>query len=174
MTVSIDRQALYFISSGVYIVSTGYQGKFNGQVINTAMQVSGDPDISIAIALHKDNYTTELLEKSRTFSISILEESVPLPFIGTFGFRCGRDVDKFAKCEFKVHGGCLPIVTQHTLSVVCAEVFSMIPAYTHRIFIGRVINAEKLKDGVPLTYKTYHELKKGKSPMNAPTSIFND
>lgn len=174
MTVSIDNKALYLISSGVYIVSTGYEGIFNGQVINTAMQVSGSPDISIAIALHKDNYTTELLAKSMIFSVSILEESVPLPFIGTFGFHCGREIDKFKKCEFTVHGGCLPIVTQHTLSVICAEVFSVVPAYTHRIFIGRVTNAEKLKDGIPLTYRVYHELKKGRSPANAPTNIFNE
>jgi flavin reductase (DIM6/NTAB) family NADH-FMN oxidoreductase RutF len=174
MVSSIDNKALYFLSSGVYIVSTGHEGIFNGQIINTAMQVSGSPDICIAISLHNDNYTTELLEKSRRFSISILEESVPMTFIGTFGFRCGRETDKFSKCEFKIHGGCLPIVTQHTLSVICAEVVNVIPVHTHRIYVGRVTNAEKLKDGVPLTYRAYHEIKKGKSPANAPTNIFND
>jgi len=174
MAALIDEKALYFLSSGVYIVSTGYEGIFNGQVINTATQVSGLPDICIAISLHKDNYTTELLEKSRRFSISVLEEDVPLTFIGIFGFRCGRDIDKFSKCEFRVQGGCLPIVTQHSLSAISADVEKIIPVHTHKIFIGRVTSAEKIKDGLPLTYKAYHELKKGKSPKNAPTSIFND
>lgn len=174
MTSLIDEKALYFLSSGVYVVSTGYEGVFNGQIINTATQVSGLPDICIAISLHKDNYTTELLEKSGHFSISVLEEGVPMTFIGTFGFRCGRDIDKFKKCEFKVHGGCLPVVTQYSLSAVCADVEDVLSVYSHKVFIGRVTSAEKIKDGVPLTYKAYHELKRGKSPKNAPTSIFND
>jgi len=72
---SIDTKALYMISSGVYLVSTGYEGILNGQIVNTAMQVSGKPEICIATALHKENYTTELLKRSGKFSISILDEN---------------------------------------------------------------------------------------------------
>src|SRR6056297_34586 len=171
---SIDTRALYMISSGVYLVSTGYEGILNGQIVNTAMQVSGKPEICIATALHKENYTTELLKKSRRFSISILDENVPMTFIGTFGFRCGRDHDKFEKCNFKVHDNCLPVVTDYTLASLCADVVAVQEVKTHFLFIGRVHYAEVLKEGVPLTYKAYHEIKKGKSPKHAPSHLFND
>lgn len=170
----IDKKALYMISSGVYIVSTGYGGCINGQIVNTAMQVSGKPDICIATALHKDNYTTELVQKSRAFSLAILEEDVPLPFIGNFGFRCGREHDKFSKCKFELYERTLPLVKDHTLAAICADVIAVQEVKTHFLFIGQVKYAEVFKAGTPLTYKVYHELKKGKSPKNAPTHVFND
>jgi hypothetical protein len=42
------------------------------------------------------------------------------------------------------------------------------------MFFGKVVSSEVLKDGVPLTYAHYHEIKKGKSPKNAPTSTLNE
>ena len=175
MTVKdIQPEALYMISSGVYIVSTGYEGTFNGQIANTAMQLTGPPEICLATALHKDNYTTELLRKSGQFSLSVLDETVPMTFIGNFGFKCGRDVDKFAKCEFQLHGQCLPIVTQHTLATLCAKVIHEYELHTHILFVGEVIRADLIASGTPLTYKMYHEIKKGKSPKHAPTFILNE
>ena len=42
---------------------------------------------------------------------------------------------------------------------------------------GRILktgsSAELLAEGNPLTYADYHKLKKGKSPANAPSAIFN-
>lgn len=63
---SIDPRALFSLSYGVYILSTEFEGKKNGQIINALIQVTSDP-ICIAACLHKDNYTTELVEKSRRF-----------------------------------------------------------------------------------------------------------
>ena len=171
---NIQPEALYMISSGVYIISTGHEGKFNGQIANTLMQLTGTPKICIATALHKENYTTELLRASGQFSVSVLDETVPMTFIGNFGFKCGREVDKFARCEFEVHDSCIPIVTQYTLATLCARVVQVYPVHTHILFIGEVIRAQLLKQGVPLTYKMHHEIKKGKSPKHAPTFILNE
>ena len=170
----IDKHAFYLISSGVYIVSTSCEGYLNGQVVNTVMQVSGDPEICVVTALHKDNYTTELVMKSRMFSVGVLEEEVPMPFIGNFGFRCGREHDKFSNCNYEMYDGSLPIIKDHTLAAFCADVIAVQEVKTHYLFTGHIKHAEVLKQGNPLTYKAYHELKKGKSPRNAPSSVFND
>jgi hypothetical protein len=45
--------------------------------------------------------------------------------------------------------------------------------FTHKLFVGRVEKAVLLKEGYPLTYANYHRVKKGKSPANAPSAIFN-
>mgnify|MGYP000851678257 FL=1 len=169
---SIDPRALFSLSYGVYILSTEFEGKKNGQIINALIQVTSDP-ICIAACLHKDNYTTELVEKSRRFSVSVLEESVPLKFIGIFGFHCGRDFDKFNACSYITGSTGLPVVTDFTLASVEAKVLSVIDVYTHKLFIAQVEAAKALKEGKPLLYADYHSIKKGKSPEKAPSSIFN-
>ena len=171
MNSSIDPRALFTLSYGVYILSTGYENTYNGQIINALMQLTSDP-ICLAACLHKENYTTELVEKSGRFSISVLEEAVPLKFIGLFGFHCGRDFDKFGKCTYEVDEG-LPVVTDYSLAAIELRVISVQEVFTHKLFVGEVDESRLLKEGTPLTYAHYHQVKKGKSPENAPSSIFN-
>ncbi|MDI9369611.1 MAG: flavin reductase [Synergistaceae bacterium] len=173
MSDAIDPRALFTLSYGVYILSTAHEGRFNGQIINALMQLTGKP-ITMAACLHKDNYTTELVEKSGRFAVSILEESVPLKFIGIFGFRCGRDFNKFGECNYELGEEGLPLVTDYSLANIELEVMSSRDVFTHRLFVGSVKSARLLKEGVPLTYANYHRVKKGKSPANAPSAIFNE
>ena len=169
----IDPKALFSLSYGLYIVSTQYEGMMNGQILNAMMQLTAEP-ICIAICLHKDNYTTELINKSGLFSASVLESEVTMPFIGSFGFRTGRNFDKFANCkEWVIGENGVPKVTGSCIAVVEAKVVSVTNVFTHKIFIGEVTSAEQISEGKPLTYADYHIIKKGKSPANAPSSVFN-
>ena len=168
MSPAIDRRAFRDLSYGLYIVTSRDQEKINGQIVNTAIQVTSDPP-RLAVIINKKNLTHALIAKSRIFAVSVLEESTPLTFIGPFGFRSGRDIDKFAKVLFKEGVTGCPLVTDHALSVVEAKVFDQIDLGTHTIFVGDVVNSEVIKDGRPLTYQYYHENLKGKSPPNAPT-----
>ena len=168
MSPEIDRRAFRDLSYGLYIVTSRDQEKLNGQIINTAIQVTSDPP-RLAVIINKKNLTHEFITKSRIFAVSVLEEATPLTFIGPFGFRSGRDIDKFAQVGFKEGVTGCPLVTDHALSVVEAKVFDQIDLGTHTIFVGDVVNSEVIKDGRPLTYQYYHENLKGKSPPNAPT-----
>ena len=170
---TVDPKALFTFSYGLYVVSTSWDGKLNGQVADAVMQLSAEP-ICIAVCLNKNNYTTELLAKSKKFSVSVFAEEVPLPFIGIFGFRSGREQDKFSKCSYKMTELGLPIVTEHTLAAAEAVVTEVVDVHTHRLFIGEVKSAVVLAEGNPLTYADYHKLKKGKSHANAPSAIFNN
>ena len=168
MSPAIDRRAFRDMSYGLYIVTSRDQEKMNGQVINTAIQVTSDPP-RLAVIINKKNLTHEFITKSRIFAVSVLEEATPLTFIGPFGFRSGRDIDKFTKVGFKKGVTGCPLVTDHVLSVVEVKVIDQIDLGTHTIFVGDVVNSEVIKDGRPLTYQYYHENLKGKSPPNAPT-----
>ena len=168
MSPAIDRRAFRDISYGLYIVTSRDQEKMNGQIINTAIQVTSDPP-RLAVIINKKNLTHEFITKSRIFAVSVLEEATPLTFIGPFGFRSGRDIDKFTKVGFKKGVTGCPLVTDHVLSVVEVKVIDQIDLGTHTIFVGDVVNSEVIKDGRPLTYQYYHENLKGKSPPNAPT-----
>jgi len=168
----VDLQALFTLSYGLYIVTGASEGRLNGQIANALMQVTADP-ICVVVALHKDNLTTELVEKGKAFGVSVLEEDTPMPFIGTFGFKCGRDINKMTQCQYKIGDTGVPLVLDHALAVIEAKVIDIIPVYTHKLFVAEVVSAETIKSGTPLTYANYRLIKGGKSPKNAPTFVFN-
>jgi len=165
-----DRKALTKLSYGVYIVSAEKDGRPNGQIANTVFQVTSEP-VMVAVCINEQNLTHEFIEASGRFSISILSLETPIPFIGRFGFRSGRDIDKFDGVEYKKGETGIPIVLEHSLGYLEAEVVSRIDAVTHTIFIGKVSAGEVIREGEPLTYAAYHEIKKGKTPKAAPTYI---
>jgi ferric-chelate reductase [NAD(P)H] len=168
MDATIDLVALRDLSYGVYIVSSFLDGKLNGQIANTVFQVSAEPS-TIAISINKLNLTHEYIEKSGYFSVAVVEEEATLKYIGIFGFRSGRDIDKFTQVEHKIGSTGCPIPLEYVLSSFEARVVGKIDASTHTVFIGEIVSAEVIKHGTPLTYLNYHELKKGKSPKTAPT-----
>ena len=168
MVTKIDRSVFRDLSYGLYLITSKDEGKMNGQIVNTVIQVTSEPP-RIAVIINKKNYTHELILKSKVFSASVLEESTPMLFLGPFGFRSGRDIDKLSKVSFREGITGCPLITDHTLSVLEAETIDQVDLGTHTVFIGSVVSSEVLKEGIPLTYQYYHKVLKGKSPPNAPT-----
>ncbi len=168
MDVSIDSKALWDISYGLYIVTSVSDGRFNGQIVNTVFQVSSEPP-RVAVSLNKLNLTHAYVQESGVLAISILEEQASMSLIGLFGFKSGRDVDKFAQTPHTLTANGCPLVTESALSVLEGRVVASADGGTHTIFIVELTRAEVLKRGTPLTYATYQTVKKGHSPKNAPT-----
>ena len=168
MSPEFDRKAFRDLSYGLYIVTSLDGDRLNGQIVNTVIQVTSDP-ARVAVIVNKQNLTHEFISKSGLFGVSVLDESAPMTFLGTFGFRSGRDVDKLSQVQFKIGGTGCPLVLEHALSVLEAKVIDQIDLGSHTIFIGDTVNAEVLKEGRPLTYRYYQEFLKGKAPAAAPT-----
>jgi flavin reductase (DIM6/NTAB) family NADH-FMN oxidoreductase RutF len=168
MSPEFDRKAFRDLSYGLYIITSLDGDRLNGQIVNTVIQVTSDP-ARVAVIVNKQNLTHEFISKSRLFGVSVLDESAPMTFLGPFGFRSGRDVDKLSQVQFKIGVTGCPLVLEHALSVLEAKVIDQIDLGTHTIFIGDTVNAEVLKEGRPLTYRYYQESLKGKAPATAPT-----
>jgi ferric-chelate reductase [NAD(P)H] len=164
----IERKVFRDLSYGLYIVTSRNDDKINGQVVNTVIQVTSDPP-RVAVIINKKNMTHELIMNSKVFAAMILDENVPMVFLGPFGFRSGREINKFEKVTYTIGNTGCPILTENTLSMIEAEVVHDIDLGTHTIFIGDVVNSEVMNEGNPLTYKYYHEHLKGKTPPNAPS-----
>jgi len=107
--------------------------------------------------------------KSRAFGVSILDEETPMQFIGRFGFKSGRDSEKLEGINYKFGQTRSPIVLDHATSYMDCELVTSMDAGTHTIFLGRVVDADVVSDGRPMTYEHYHRVKGGKSPKTAPT-----
>ena len=77
----MNPKAMYALSYGLFVVSTQADGKDNGCITNTAIQVTAEPN-RIALAVNCANYTNELMKKAGMFNVSVLSEetvSVVLP-----------------------------------------------------------------------------------------------
>jgi len=166
----MNKKALHKISYGLYIVCSKKANKYNGQIANSVFQVTSEPP-TIAVSINKKNLTHEYIENSKVFTMSILQEKAPMRFIGTFGYKSGRDIDKFLDIKYKIGKTGVPIVLDNSIAFIEAELINQISIGTHTVFIGKIIDADVLNDDKCMTYEYYHVIKGGKSPKNAPTYI---
>ena len=166
----MDLKVLSIISYGLYVVSSKMGEKFNGQIANTVFQITSEPP-SIAVSINKQNLTHEFIQESKVFTVSILPENTPMKFIGHFGFKSGRESDKFKGLNYRIGITGAPIVLDNSIGYLEAKLIGEMDAGTHTIFVGNVIGADIINDGEPMTYAYYREVKHGMSPKNAPTYI---
>jgi flavin reductase (DIM6/NTAB) family NADH-FMN oxidoreductase RutF/rubredoxin len=165
----MNPEAFFKITYGLYLVCSKDGNNFNGHISNTVFQVTADPPQFVA-ASHKNNLTTRYIEKSKLFSVSILQQDVTLDFIGPWGYKSGKNVDKFKGVHYKLGKTGVPIVLEKTVAYIECEVIEKIDTGTHILFVGRVVDAEILDHhSKPLTYSYYREVIKGISPENSPT-----
>ena len=169
----MNLNALQKLGYGMYIVGSHKGDKLNGQVANTVFQITSEP-ATVAVSINKKNLTNEYIKASRVFSASILHEATPLPYIGSFGFRSGRDTDKLKGVNYKIGVTKSPIFLDHATAYLEAEVIQDIDVGTHTIFIGRIVATEVLNDEACMTYDYYHQVKKGTTPKTAPSYIARD
>ena len=166
----MNPQALHRLGSGLYIVCSRKGDRFNGQVVNTVIQVTSEPP-AIAVVINKSNLTHEFISASKVFTASILAKDTPLAFVGHFGFKSGRDIDKLKGINHKMGETKAPIITDHTLAYLEAKVDKQLDVGTHTIFVGELVGAEVIGEGEPMTYAYYHEVKRGTIPKTAPSYI---
>jgi len=166
----MDLKALYQIGYGLYVICSKNDSKFNGQIANTVFQVCSEPPI-IAVAINRNNLTHEFISKSKVFTVSIIVQDAPLNFIGNFGFKSGRDVDKFKGINYKLGEVGVPVVLDNTLAYLEAKIINHIDVGTHTIFVGELVGADVIKEGEPMTYAYYHKVKRGTTPKTAPSYV---
>lgn len=167
----MNIEAYFKISYGLYIITTQSGTKKGGYVSNTLFQVTATPP-QFAISCNIDNYTVDLIKQSGVFGFSVLSEKANPAIIRNFGYKSGRDTDKFVGVNYFIGKTGIPIVTDASVAWFECKVNQSYQVGTHILFIGEVID-NGLIDGKTksLTYSYYREVLKGYSPKNAPTYI---
>ena len=165
----MKKKALFQLSYGVYIVCSQYEQNFSGCIINTTTQITAEEKPKISIAVNKENYTNELIQKSKKANISVLLQTTPFEFIGKFGFRTGREFDKLEGTNYKMGNNKIPVITENTNAYLECNVLQSIDVGTHTLFILEVEEAEVLGENPVLTYDYYHRVIKGFTPPKAST-----
>lgn len=148
-----NRKITTKISQGLYILTTNG----GGCVVDAVSQISSSDNPLITVSVNKNNYTNELLHKNKLFTLNVLGKSENGELISKFGFNSTRDVDKFLGTDTLEDIG--EKIIKNSLGYMICEIVDIIENDTHTLFIGRLIEADVLKDEEPLTYYYYRENK---------------
>jgi flavin reductase (DIM6/NTAB) family NADH-FMN oxidoreductase RutF/rubredoxin len=167
----IDIEALFRITYGLFIVSSGDRSCGNGFISNTVFQVTADPP-RFVVCCNKNNFTAGLIKKSGVFSVSILEKEASPEILGRFGFKSGKDFDKMEGMSVKYGQTDVPIVLNDSIAFLECRVIKTSDVGTHLLFVGELLQSVML-DNIkePLTYTYYRQVRNGTAPKNAPTYI---
>ena len=162
----MDNKALYKIGYGLYVLTAKANGKDNGCIINTAIQVTSSP-CNISITVNKQNFTHDLIKISGKLNISVLTTETPFSLIKHFGFCSGRDTDKFSGIVAEESENGLKYIKESANAFISGKVFDSVDLGTHTMFFAEVIAAEILSDKPALTYDYYQTNIKPSANTNA-------
>ena len=163
---NIEKEALFKLSYGLFVLSSSCNGRDNGCIINTAMQITDTP-CRIAIALNKNNYTHDIISESGVFNISVISRKAGFDIFKKFGFVSGRDTDKFSDCSDKKRSSNgVFYLTEGINAYLSASVISSVDCGTHTLFTADVTEAKVLDKEASATYEYYFSDIKPKSGIN--------
>lgn len=154
----VDYASMYKVNCGLFLAATTWEGRKNGCVINTVLQVTYEPLKCIAV-IEKKNLTHDMVMQSKTMGISVFSEEVSLSQIGRFGFASGREQDKFDGVEYTDDQRGNPLLTQGVSAVLTLEVEQTVDVGTHTIFVCAVTEARTVSDVPAITYQQYRDKK---------------
>jgi rubredoxin len=63
------------------------------------------------------------------------------------------------------------VVLDNSLAFIEAKVIDQLDVHTHTIFVGQIIDADVIREGEPITYAYYQQVKRGTTPRTAPSFI---
>ncbi len=151
----IDKTSVFSISYGLFVLSTKHQDKDNACIINTVQQLTDSP-LQISVTVNKQNYTHDLIEKSKEFNVSVLSVETPFSVFENFGFQTGRNADKFENFEEKIRlENGIYAIDKFANAYYSAKVVNSIDLGTHTMFIAEVYMAKSVSNAQSLTYDYY-------------------
>ena len=165
----VDRDTLFKLSYGLFVLTAKDGAKDNGCIINTVTQITESP-LRISVAVSKANFTHEMIVKTGEFNVSVLTEHVLFSTIEQFGFQSGRDIDKFVGCDYQTRTtNGVRYIPERTNGVISARVCQTLDYGTHTLFIADVTEAFVLSKERSLTYQFYFDHIKPKPKVSEET-----
>ena len=157
-----DMTALFKIGYGLYVVTCNDGKKDNGLIVNTVSQVTDTPN-RIAVTINKANYSHHVIKQTGKMNVNCLTVDAPFKVFEAFGFRSGRNVDKFADCTPLRSDNGLVFLPRYINAFMSLKVEQYVDLDTHGMFICSVTEARVLSDVETMTYAYYHANVKPKS-----------
>ena len=166
-----NSKAMYALSYGLFVLTARRGEKDNGCIINTAMQVTTQPN-RVIITVNKSNFTHDMVLETGRFNLSVLSERAAFSTFQRFGFQSGREVDKFAGFEghaVRQANGIL-VVNQGTCAWLSCRVVSTLDLGSHTLFLADVEDGDVLSADPAVTYAYYQANIKPRPQAAAPSA----
>lgn len=151
-----DLTALFNIGYGLYVITSNDGKKDNGLIVNTVTQVTNTPN-RIAVTINKQNYSHHIIKQTGIMNINCLSVDAPFSVFENFGFKSGRNTDKFKEEEQLRSDNGLIFLRRYINSFMSLKVEQYIDLDTHGMFICSVTEARVISDAETMTYTYYQK-----------------
>ncbi len=151
-----DMSALFRIGYGLYVVTSNDGKHDNGLIVNTVTQVSDNPN-RIAVNINKANYSYHVIKRTGIMNVNCLSTEAPFKVFEQFGFRSGRNVNKFEGCTPARADNGLVILPHYINAAFSLKVENYVDLGSHGMFICSVTEARVMSDKPTMTYDYYHK-----------------
>jgi len=151
-------KALGKMTYGLYILTTKRGTEINGMIASWVSQVSFSPPLVMAV-IRTNRYSHNMIKEIGVFALNVLGKSNSV-LVSKCNVLCPEDKFKGIRWETKTTGA--PIIGEAIAYMDCKLVNS-IDTGDHTIFIGEIVDADTLRDGVPMTSLDYGKVYIGQS-----------
>lgn len=152
----MNNAAMFKLTYGLFVLTAKDGEKDNGCIINTAMQVTAEPN-RIIIVVNKQNYTHDMIMKTKEFNVSMIDTDADFELFKHFGFQSGRDVDKMADVSYSRASNGVAYLNQMVNGYISGRVISTTDLGSHTMFLADVVDGDVLSDAESVTYSYYHK-----------------
>ena len=152
----MNNKAMYNLTYGLFVLTAHENEKDNGCIVNTVTQVTTSPN-RILVAVNKNNYTHDMIMRTRAFNVSVLTEGASFDTFKHWGFQSGANVDKAIGITFQRANNQIIYLTEETNAYISAKVISVTDLGTHSLFLADVTDAEVLAEAPSVTYSYYQK-----------------
>ena len=168
----MNTNAMFKIGYGLYVLTAKENAFDNGCIINTVSQVTSSPN-RITVAVNKANKTHDMILATGEFNVSVLTQAASFDIFKAFGFRSGKDTDKFVdyKNVARSANG-IYYVTESTNSYISAKVVNATDLGTHTLFLADVTDCDILSEATSVTYDYYHKYIKPKPEVKKMAKVY--
>ncbi len=160
--MNVDNTALFKIGYGLYIVTSFDGNHHNGLIVNTVTQLTNTPN-RIAVTINKANYSHDVIKTTGIMNVCCLSVEAPFSVFQNFGFKSGRDTDKFADTPFWTSENGLAVPSQYINAFISLKVERYIDFDTHGMFVCTLTEAKNIVDKETMTYTYYQDNVKPKT-----------
>lgn len=151
-----DLSALFNIGYGLYVVTSNDGKKDNGLIVNTVTQVTNTPN-RLAVTINKENYSHHVIKQTGRMNLNCLTVDAPFSVFEKFGFQSGRNIDKFAGCDFHRADNGVAFLPRYINSFMSLKVEQYVDLETHGMFICSITESRVISHQQTMTYSYYHE-----------------
>lgn len=155
--VKNDDKALFNIGYGLYVVTSNDGEKDNGLIVNAVTQVTNTPS-RVAVTINKQNYSHHVIKQTGVMNVNCLSIEAPFSVFECFGFRSGRNADKFEGQDDIIHSANgLAVLPRYINSYMSLKVDEYLDLGTHGMFICSVTEARVINNVETMTYTYYQK-----------------